>query len=187
LAALQVGLLRRCGLEPVILVLGCDGEEIQRKLGPLPRGACVAMNPRHEEGQLSSLQVGLRVLTVDARCPSWVAILPIDTVGIDQEVVETLMKAGREAKGGVEAVVPTLGGRRGHPVLLGKGLVRRVLESDAQTARLDHLLRQGFAMEVEVASSAIHANLNTPKDLRLLGAGGFLAERSALSRPEEKG
>lgn len=186
LAAFQVRLLLHCGLDPVILVLGCGGEEIQRELGPLPQGARIAMNPRYEEGQLSSLQVGLRALAVDVRRPAWVAILPIDTVGVDQEVVETLLITGREANAGAEAVVPIWEGRRGHPVLLGEGFVRRVLESDVQTARLDHLLRRGFAMEVEVKSSAIHANLNTPEDLRQLGADGFRQALSRLRCTEEK-
>jgi CTP:molybdopterin cytidylyltransferase MocA len=59
-----------------------------------------------------------------------------------------------------DAVAPTFGGRRGHPVLLAPEALSEIARLDPAKDRLDVWLRGHRVVEVPVATGAIHLNLN---------------------------
>ena len=61
-----------------------------------------------------------------------------------------------------DAVAPTFGGRRGHPVLLTSKALGEISSLDAAKDRLDVWLRGRRVVEIPVATGAIHLNLNEP-------------------------
>ena len=61
-----------------------------------------------------------------------------------------------------DAVAPTFGGHRGHPVLLSPKALREISSLDPAQDRLDYWLRGHHVTEVPVSTGVIHLNLNEP-------------------------
>lgn len=119
----------------------CDGSS--------PETVWVAADP--DASPLDSLQ---RLIAASPAVRSFV--LHVDMPIFERAVYESL----RAAPGDV--VVPTFGGRRGHPVLLSPQAQKEVCGLDPAKDRLDEWLRRRGAVEVSVATAAIHRNLNEP-------------------------
>ncbi len=63
-----------------------------------------------------------------------------------------------------DAVAPTFGGHRGHPVLLTPKSLSEISRLNPAKGRLDVWLRGRHVVEVPVSTGAIHLNLNEPKE-----------------------
>jgi CTP:molybdopterin cytidylyltransferase MocA len=115
-------LLRSGGCDPVLVVLGAAADEVVAT-AELPE-VTVVRNPDWAGGMGSSLRAGLAALPAGATA---VVVTLVDTPGLGPEAVRRLIAAGGDA------AQATYGGRRGHPVLLG----RAVLTDVAATATGD--------------------------------------------------
>lgn len=120
------------------------------------RARCAALSPETvwvaadpEAPPLASLQ---RLIAASSSSRSFV--LHVDMPVFEPQVYEALSAASGEA------AVPVFGGRRGHPVLLAPGVLAEVSRLDPRTGRLDAFLRARGALEVPVATGAIHSNGN---------------------------
>ena len=102
------------GVEGVVVVLGHAADRIAPALR-LPPGARVVVNPRHEEGQSTSLGVAL-----DAMPPGAAAALVL--LGDQPEVRADAIRAVIAAAGRAPVVRASYGGVPGHPVLLARSL-----------------------------------------------------------------
>ncbi|WP_249714440.1 nucleotidyltransferase family protein [Rhizomonospora bruguierae] len=105
--------LRAGGCAPIVVVLGAEADRVRRRAWLVD--ATPVDNPDWMSGMGSSLRVGLSALAeTDADA---VAVLLVDTPGIGPGAVRRLAGAvdGRGA-----LITATYGGRRGHPVLLGR-------------------------------------------------------------------
>jgi CTP:molybdopterin cytidylyltransferase MocA len=111
-----VDLLAAGGCDPVLVVLGTAADEV-RATATLP-GPVIA-NPDWPTGMGSSLRAGLAALPAEAEA---VVVTLVDTPGLGPESVRRLIAAG----GPDSAVQATYGGRRGHPVLLGRTVITEV-------------------------------------------------------------
>jgi nicotine blue oxidoreductase len=109
-------LLAAGGCDPVLVVLGAAADEV-RAAAVLP--GPVVLNPDWATGMGSSLRAGLAALPAAADA---VVVTLVDTPGLGPEAVRRLVAAGW-ATGAAQA---TYGGRRGHPVLLGRTVIREV-------------------------------------------------------------
>ncbi|HST65311.1 MAG TPA: nucleotidyltransferase family protein [Mycobacteriales bacterium] len=111
-----VDLLAAGGCDPVLAVLGAAADEVQAAVA-LP---AVVLNPDWRTGMGSSLRAGLAAVPAEA---SAVVVTLVDTPGLGPEAVRRLIAAGGPA------AQATYGGRRGHPVLLGRAVFAEVAES----------------------------------------------------------
>lgn len=94
------------------------------------------VNADHDRGVFSSVQVGAAALSPDIR---GFFVLPADCPLVDRTVPEALIEAfGRHD--GARPVVPTHGGRGGHPVLL-PARARQTLMDAPITATLRAVIR----------------------------------------------
>lgn len=156
--------LREAGLERIAVVLGHHAEEIRRAVNL--EAAQVVTNPDYRHGQTSSLQAGLRALT--SADLEGIVLCLVDHPSISVEVIRTLLKNFQQT--GAPLVVPTFGGRRGHPVLIGRPLFKELLdlgpESGANTVIRKH---QEAAQFVEVEDSGILLDIDDPETYRRLG------------------
>jgi nicotine blue oxidoreductase len=109
-------LLAAGGCDPVLVVLGAAADEV-RAAAALP--GPVVLNPDWATGMGSSLRAGLAALPAAADA---VVVTLVDTPGLGPEAVRRLVAAGW-ATGAAQA---TYGGRRGHPVLLGRTVITEV-------------------------------------------------------------
>jgi nicotine blue oxidoreductase len=105
--------LRAGGCAPIYVVIGAEADRVRAEadLGD----ASLVDNPGWKTGMGSSLRVGLTALTAtDADAAT---VLLVDTPNITPEAVSRLVSIG-DGPGALLAA--TYGGRRGHPVLLGR-------------------------------------------------------------------
>jgi CTP:molybdopterin cytidylyltransferase MocA len=122
----------------------------------------VVVNLAPDRGTFSSLQVGVARAGRDGAF-----VLPIDVPCPGTDVWQSL-EAHRTPN--VDACVPMVDGRGGHPVLCAPALLNEVstLDARAPEARLDLLIaaraQQGRVARVAVSDPRARLNLNTPAD-----------------------
>jgi CTP:molybdopterin cytidylyltransferase MocA len=110
------GALLGGGLARVVVVLGCEADEIRRAAGlPEDPRLRVVVNDEWPSGMASSLRRGLE------ECGDAAAALVAlgDQAGITAERVTRIVGAWHP---GVSLVIPVSEGRAGHPVLFGRAL-----------------------------------------------------------------
>lgn len=160
---LQLEAARRAGIPRPLVVLSPEVKPLYTSaIAGLETLAVVVQNVMPERGPFSSLQCGLSRIASGA--PAFV--LPVDVPAAGPDVWQALAGALHP---GVDAVVPMLEGRGGHPVLLGAAFVGHLLALPPEAGRLDWELRdrsrrlQSVA-RVPVLDDCVLLNLNTPAD-----------------------
>jgi molybdenum cofactor cytidylyltransferase/nicotine blue oxidoreductase len=158
-----VGVLRDAGSDPVLVVLGAAADEVRDStdLG----AATVLVNHDWGSGVGSSLRVGLAALTtLDVEA---VVVLPVDMPGITVTAIRRVAALPYP-----EALVcASYGGRRDHPMLLG----RRHWPGIATLAKVDVgarpylLAHRGEVLDVAVDGVATDADIDTPADAEVWG------------------
>jgi len=68
--------------------------------------------------------------------------------------------SGESAAANTDAIVPTYGGRGGHPILLSPRLALELQKLDPRKDRLDHWLRQRQTIRLELTDKVILENWN---------------------------
>lgn len=156
-SALACGIetLLAAGLEEIVVVIGPAAAEVEAEARRFP--ARVAVNPASGSDMAASLQVGLAALSPGT---THVVVALCDHPLVAAATVATLLE---EQQAHPEAiVVPTWGGRKGHPVLLP----RKLLEELPRFPTLRDLLRVHAASVhcVEVDDEAVVLDMDTPAD-----------------------
>ena len=105
---------------------------------------------------LASLQALLR-----AGPPrSWAFLHHVDMPVWEDALFAALSRAAEESPE-VEALIPTRGGRGGHPILLSRSVVAAVTALDPLQDRLDHWLQGRKALRLELPFDCILENWNS--------------------------
>jgi molybdenum cofactor cytidylyltransferase len=117
--------LNEAGVGRVVVVLGHHAEFIQEAVDLT--AVEIVTNRNYQQGQTSSLQAGLAALETLPAQGGWVLEAPeaiilclVDHPAFEPATVSALMAAFERTAAPV--VVPVLGGRRGHPVLIARPL-----------------------------------------------------------------
>lgn len=159
LAKAQLDLLKRSGCDPVTVVIGADAARIHAEIEECP----FTVHEGWRAGRVSSIQAGLRALPpADAY-----VILPVDTVGIAQQTVESLICLG--ASTGARAIRPSYRERAGHLLWISAATADEILHlTSAPETRLNEWI-DPKCMWVEMEDAALLHNFNTPDDWARLG------------------
>ncbi|MHC4839993.1 MAG: nucleotidyltransferase family protein [Planctomycetota bacterium] len=144
-----------------IVVLGRDNESIQRSVDLSDTE--VAINDNPDDGQISSLKIGLAALDYSVDCVAcWPVdcplILPADVTGLVDSYVEKRHSRQR-------IFIPTHKGQRGHPMLIDSCLRPDVLNlPNEKTARdlIDAL--KNFVTEVPSDNLGVLVDVDTPEE-----------------------
>jgi molybdenum cofactor cytidylyltransferase len=125
-------------------------------------GARVVVNPDPSRGMLSSLQCGMRGV---AEHTVAVCFTPVDYPAVQESTV-------REVIGGWSGEtirIPRYQGRRGHPVLVARGLLPEflALPAEAQAREVVHR-HAGSTVYVDVDDPGILQDIDTPADYERL-------------------
>ena len=154
----------RSPVAEVFVVIGHEGERVAEALAG--RRVRFVPNPDAEGEMLSSVRCGLRA--VPENCAAVLMVLG-DQPGISANVIATLAGAFRTAGRGI--VVPTHGGRRGHPLLFAMQYRGEIL-SRYNEVGLRGLLQAHpeEVFEVAVAAPGVLEDMDVPEDYhRTLG------------------
>lgn len=139
----------------VVVVVGWRAERVRELLAPCP-GVEFATNDAYREGMFSSVRAGI----ARVRAPRFF-LLPGDIPLVRRETYEALRDAD------APVVIPTHGGRRGHPVLMDSALIPAILARPPDSTLRDFIEAQGY-VTVEVPDRGILLDADTPEDLAAL-------------------
>jgi molybdenum cofactor cytidylyltransferase len=145
-----------------VVVAGKNADAIAITVGAC--GAYLVRNPAPENGQFSSLQIGLRDLLYRG-CDAAI-ITPVDCPPLSPSSLERLHHAFLVAlAAGSWAVTPEHDGKHGHPLLANRELIDAFLKApitgNAREVLHAHASRVVY---VQVPESLAKAGLNTPQD-----------------------
>jgi 4-nitrophenyl phosphatase len=150
------------GLDPAVVVLGCEAEAVRAALGG--RAVQVAMNWRWADGLGTSVQAGLAALPPETDA---VILMQCDQPLLTADVLRAL--AARFEEGGASIVHPTHAGRRGTPTLFARDLFPELAALDGDVGGRVVIARYPEAIAtVEVADPDAFIDIDTPADYERL-------------------
>jgi molybdenum cofactor cytidylyltransferase len=122
----QLIALSGAGVDEVVVVLGHYAEQIELAVQAFP--VTIIRNPHPDDGQVSSLRLGLQALSskIDA-----VVVVLADQPLINAQDINDLIGAFKKRAESTEVVVPTVGDLPGNPVVFTAQVKDAVLAGDA--------------------------------------------------------
>ena len=152
----------------VIVVAGKNADNLSNIA--YGEGAVLVQNPAPERGQFSSLQVGLHEVLNRGRDNAMVTL--VDRPPVSAATLERLRTAFELALAKRQwAVVPECGGKRGHPIFIGREMIEAFLRAPAEsTAREIEHRNQQHVEYVAVADPFTTMNVDTPEQYAALSA-----------------
>jgi len=150
------------GLEPVIVVLGCQAKAVRAALDAL--SVQIVTNWRWEQGMSTSVQVGLAALPPEAQAAIF---LQCDQPLITADLLRALVVCFEET--GAAIVHPTTAGRRSTPVLFARRLFPELAAVSGDEGGRSLIARYADDVAtVEVAEPDVLADIDTPADYERL-------------------
>lgn len=165
------------GLEPVVVTLGANAEEIAPALQGHP--AQVLYNYRWEAGMSASLAVGLAALPPQVEAALF---LPIDQPFIDARFLRALAARWQETRAGI--VVPTWEGQRRSPALFSREFFPALAQLEGDVGgRALFTAHAGRIAELPLDDPLPLADADTPAAYARLCAQAESATPAELLRP----
>ena len=164
LLAATVDAFARAGADPIVVVLAPEAGELLR--WAREAGCRGVVNPRPEQGMLSSIREGLNALPTSAARGALIS--PADLPRLTAETVRSV--AAAVSSDGALAL-PRYAGRRGHPLGIPADLLPEVEELDPAVGLRQLLVRRADRLlELDVDDPGCVRDVDTPDDYRdLLG------------------
>lgn len=162
--------LRAAGLDDLVVVSGTHDAEIGDAVAALGMpGVRVVHNPRHGEGQITSLHAALNA--IDHPGVSAVLVTLVDHPLVKRDTVRRLIDAWLGTRASV--VRPVYGGRHGHPVIFARDVFGALWAAPVETGARGVVRSLGGAVhDVAVEDPGVCADVDTPEDYaRLLARG----------------
>jgi molybdenum cofactor cytidylyltransferase len=162
--------LLKGGCDPVMVVVRDEagGEATEARALGLQR----VVNPDPSEGPITSLRAGLAALPADVTGCAW---CPVDFPLVRSDTVAALLLSFAGAPDCI--VVPSHGGRRGHPVVFPRPLFPRLAEPGLAEGARTVVREHPHRVTVAVDDPGILTDVDTPEDYRA-AFGGDPVERS---------
>ena len=159
--------LKASPVDVVRVVLGHRSEELEAHLAG--EGVETLRNPRYLEGMLTSVQAGIaaepQATSVGTAPPEteWLVIALGDQPSLRPETVRLLLA---EARAGEETLlVPSYGGRRGHPLLIHARHREEIATLGGETGLRELFTRHPEAIRhIVVPDDAVLHDMDTPDD-----------------------
>jgi molybdenum cofactor cytidylyltransferase len=150
--------LRDAGIGDAVVVVRAGDEAVIAEVAAAGFGRTV-VNPRADEGQLSSLIAGLDA--IDGAAVEAALVTLVDVPGITSSTVRLLLE--RAALSGAPVVRAVYQGRHGHPVIFNRRLFDALRRADP-SAGAKAVLRANAIDDVEVPDAGVAEDIDTPED-----------------------
>ena len=171
--------LRDAGASPIAVITGTHHDVIAPAL---PDFACAVFNPRHDEGQLASLQQALS-WGFSEQNREWVLVTLVDVPGVAVATIRALLDATTHTK--ALAVRPVVGQRHGHPVLWHRDAWPLITAADpASGARvvMHALAAAGRVCDVPTHDVGVLHDVDTPQHYAALSRGAARSPDDAWAK-----
>jgi molybdenum cofactor cytidylyltransferase len=157
--------LRGAGLSRVVVVpppTGAPGESILSR-DAAEAGAVLAVPDAQPIDMRASVEIALSILERLGPPPTTVLLTPADSPGLTADLVASVIGRARAAPHSI--IVPTVAGRRGHPVALPWEVAVSIRGLPAGVGVNAVIALHGSSVvEVEVDDPAAVSDLDTPED-----------------------
>jgi molybdenum cofactor cytidylyltransferase len=144
-------------VDRIWVVVGWQAEQVRALLAPYSKVECV-FNAAFRQGMFSSIRAGLARVSAPRAF-----LLPGDCALVHPDTYTYLLSVQ------ADIVIPTHGGRKGHPVLLGRRVIPEILALPEDAILRDYIQAKGFAT-LEVEDNGVVLDLDTPEDYETLHA-----------------
>ncbi len=162
--------------ELVIVIAGRN----QQAIAPVvyANGAFLVTNPNPDEGQFSSLRIGLNEVLGRGRDAAIVTL--VDRPAPNVATIEQLKQVFLAAPDQIWAVVPEFGSRHGHPIIVGREMIEAFLRAPATSnaREVEHSLQEHI-LYLPVDDPLVAVNVNTQEEFQQLLSGHILSGHSA--------
>lgn len=150
--------LRAGGITDAVVVVRSGQPEVIAEIEATEVGRHV-VNPRPDEGQLSSLLTGLAAVDRDGVTGVMVTLVDVPLIGAD--AVRTLLARARVSDAAILRAVH--GGRHGHPVVFKKQVFDALRRADPAIGA-KAVIREWPPEDVEVGDPGVVEDVDTPAD-----------------------
>ena len=158
--------------ELVIVIAGRN----QQTIAPVvySTSAFLAVNPNPDEGQFSSLRVGLNEVLGRGRDTAIITL--VDRPSPSVATIERLKQIFLAAPDNIWAVVPEFDGRHGHPFIAGREMIEAFLRAPAASnaREVEHALQEHILYQ-PVDDPLVAVNVNTQEEFQQLLSGQILS------------
>lgn len=154
-----VGTLAAAGVDDVVAVIGHEQDKVARHLAESALPVRVVVNPRYQEGQLTSLLAALDA--IDRPGVEAMMMTLVDVPLVSPETVRVVLERYRDRRPPV--VRPVRGDEHGHPVVLDRRLFGPLRAADP-SAGAKPIVRAyvSRAGDVEVDDDGAFNDIDTP-------------------------
>jgi molybdenum cofactor cytidylyltransferase len=159
-----IRVLRDGGVEAVVVVIGGDAAAVRASLPRDDAQISAVENPRYDEGQLSSLLVGLAAVEQRHDNVEAVMMTLVDLPLISAATVRAVRDAFL-ANPGAPLVRPRRGGRHGHPVIFNRSIFGELRRADPSTGAKPVVhAHAAEEVNVDVDDEGAFIDIDTPQD-----------------------
>jgi CTP:molybdopterin cytidylyltransferase MocA len=146
----------KLGVSKIVIVANAQNEVLIRKLVlPEVSGVLIVINDKPEAERFYSLKLGAAAVGV-SNCFLHNADNPFVTV----ETLKLLLEKVEPNN----YVVPSYSCKKGHPVLLGSGIIEKIIAEESTDHKINEFLKQFEYTEIPVSDGGVDANVDTRKD-----------------------
>jgi molybdenum cofactor cytidylyltransferase len=150
--------ISRTSIEETVVVVGHHRKEIEAAV----KMPSVVFNPDYEKGMITSLQTGIRALSWDT---SGAFLFLVDHPLVEPATIEVMIANLAPNR----IVLPTFGGRRGHPVLFSSEVLEEILVlPSSEGANIVVRKNPARIVEVPVSAPGILVDVDTPEQFERL-------------------
>jgi molybdenum cofactor cytidylyltransferase len=152
----------------VIVIAGHN----QQAVAPIvySNGAFLVTNPNPDDGQFSSLRIGLNEVLGRGRDAAIITL--VDRPAPKVETIEALKQVFLAAPDHIWAVVPEFQSRHGHPFIAGREMIEAFLRAPATSnAREVEHAHQEHILYLPVTDPLVAINVNTLQEFQQLLSG----------------
>jgi molybdenum cofactor cytidylyltransferase len=146
-------------VDPVIVVTGYCSNEVEAALHGLP--VQILYNALYAQGLSTSLRAGFSALPPTTRAA---VILLGDMPFVKADLIDALVAEWRE-RGEPAALVPTLDGRRGNPVVLSRDLQAMIEDLSGDVGAGSLLRKRSDVLEWPTTDPAVAQDIDTREEL----------------------
>jgi len=158
--------IKQSRIDGSVVVLGHHCDEIQKVI----EGDNVVFNPAYEKGMITSIQSGIRALQPEV---DGALLFLVDHPLVAPETLDVLINNFTPDC----IVLPKFAGRRGHPVLFARSILKEILDLPTSTGANAVLWKDpSRVVEIVVQDRGVLIDVDTPEDYEQL-----------LSSSDEKG
>lgn len=174
-----LGRFDEVGITRVAVVTGAHHEAIAPAY--LDRPVSMLFNPRHKEGQVTSVWRALEWADALEPPPEWLVLALVDTPDVSTDTLARLLGCAGASEPSCLVVRPIVGQRHGHPVLWRRDAWARLRQAPVEAgarAVVHAMVMEGRVCDVPVDDPGVLRDIDTPEDY------ARAAERRQPSEPE---